>query len=251
MVLLAQYERFEYSKGLKICHIGRGSWQRKIRTGNIALAFFALLFILSIGCSNSKNRDAQIKAALNQQLKQDAVSLRVNIGRVGWKCGVVPGLAEGDDLASEPRYRAAQKAKLISVTPDDPGFWKVELVNPSPQMVQSLKDFHHNVQEGCDSFMLGFVIASKSVADLVNVRKVASGNTEAEFTWKWTLSPHFGASLVDNLSEKERAEIVPYLSQSRPQADFKFNLMDIPGSTVTHTGTKMLKESGNGWVVDE
>lgn len=224
--------------------------QRKKGSRIIELGLLLFLFVILMGCSAKRDRKAQTDA-LNQSFKPQAVILRINLGRVGSKCGVDSWLGDGDDLMNQIKYHAAQKAKLIAITPDGPGFWKVELVQPTPKIVEFLKGVHHSVQEGCDAVRWGFVIATKS-ADITNVREISGDKVEVEFTWKWTLSPHYGVNLVDNLSEKERVELNPYLVNSSPsQADSQFSLVDIGGSPVPHSAKKTLKKSVDGWVVDE
>src|ERR1051325_11974976 len=106
---------------------------------------------------------------------------------------------------------------MISITPDGPGFWKVEPVNPTPALVEFLKKAHYSGKDGCDYILLGFTVAEKSVAE-INLHEIGSGKTEAEFTWKWGLTP-FGTRLVDNFNAQQRAHLNVNLETARLQSD--------------------------------
>jgi hypothetical protein len=174
----------------------------------------------------------------------------VFIGRVSEKCAPL-SLDENQDLSTRPEYHAAQKAGLISITPDGPGFWKVDLVNPNPKLVENLKKVQHNVKDGCDDLYFGFVVASKT-ADIVSLHKVTDEKTEADFTWKWKLEPA-GVKLVDALSQQERNQTTPYLEvvSRRGKRDPSFDLGNMDQSSTPQPGKMALKKSGDGWVIDE
>lgn len=215
----------------------------------VVLALLLTVSLLFTGCSGSKDKKAAAEA-VNKGLKRDAVQLLVFIGRVSEKCAPL-SLAENQDLTTRPEYHAAQKAGLISITPDGPGFWKVDLVNPNPKLVENLKKAQHNVKDGCDDLYFGFVVASKT-ADIVSLHKVTDEKTEAEFTWKWKLEPA-GVKLVDGLSQQERNQTTPYLEvmSRRGKRDPSFDLGNMDQSSTPQPGKMALKKSGDGWVIDE
>jgi hypothetical protein len=212
------------------------------------LAVLSALLLLA-GCSGPKDRKAAAEA-VNKSLKRDAVQLLVFIGRVSEKCAPI-NLDENQDLSTRPEYHAAQKAGLISITPDGPGFWKVDLLNPKPAVIENLKKVQHNVKDGCDDLYFGFTVASKT-ADIVSLHKVTDEEAEAEFTWKWKLEPA-GVKLVDGLSQQERYQVTPCLEvvSRRGKRDPSFNLGTMDQSSTPQSGKVALKKSGDGWVVDE
>lgn len=210
--------------------------------------------MLVTGCSQSRDKKAA-EEAINKGLHKEALSLHVFIGRVSHKCTPIVGLGLGeshDDLTRVTEYHAAQKAGLITIAPDGPEFWKVELVDPRPQIVEMLKTVPHTVKDGCDQFQYGFGVARKSVAGIVNLREISNEKTETEFTWKWELFPA-GEKLLNALSQQERIQVNPYLvTSSQPQKpDQSFSLADMTLSSTPHPGKKTLKKSGDGWVLDE
>jgi hypothetical protein len=214
---------------------------------SMVLALLLAVSLLFTGCSGSKDKQAAAEA-VNKGLRRDALRLLVFIGRVSEKCAPL-SLDDNQDLSTRPEYHAAQKAGLISITPDGPGFWKVDLVNPKPELVENLKKARHDVKDGCDDLYFGFVVASKT-ADIVSLHKVTDEKTEAEFTWKWKLEPA-GIKLVDGLSQQERYQTTPYLEvvSRRGKRDPSFNLGNIDQSP--QPGKMALKKSADGWVVDE
>src|SRR6185312_11757474 len=100
-----------------------------------------LLFLVAFGplggCSHGQNEKAAVEA-LNQGLKREALVLHLFIGRVSSQCTPIVGLVRTPELTKVVEYQAAQKAGLINITQDGPGFWKVELINPSPKLAAVL-----------------------------------------------------------------------------------------------------------------
>lgn len=213
---------------------------------NLLLLGLAAGFLL--GCSGSKDKKAAIEA-INKGMRKEALSLHVLVGRVSPRCAPIVHASDNQDLPAVTEYQAAEKGGLISITPDGPGFWKVELVDPKPGLVEALKNAHHYGQDGCDYISFGSSVAEKSVADII-LHEIGSEKAEAEFTWKWTLTP-FGTRLVDNLSAQQRAQVNGKLGTARLQSDPTFDLADITQSSALHPGKKPLKKSGDEWVLDE
>lgn len=213
-----------------------------------------LLFLVAFGplggCSHGQNEKAAVEA-LNQGLKREALVLHLFIGRVSSQCTPIVGLVRTPELTKVVEYHAAQKAGLINITQDGPGFWKVELINPSPKLAAVLAKAPHNIKDGCDDLQVGLSVASKAVVDLVNLQPITSEKSDAVFTWKWALEPD-GAKLVNNLSEQERLQLAPHIERLRPRTpDPTFNLADMSASTTPHQDKKILKKSGDGWALDE
>jgi hypothetical protein len=216
----------------------------------VVLAVLLTVSLLFTGCSGGKDKDAAAQA-INKRLRRDALHLLVYIGRVSAKCTPIVGFEENQDLANVTQDHAAQKAGLISIAPDGPAFWKVDLVNPKPEIVEHLKTVTRHPKDGCDDLLWGFNVASKS-AEVVNLRKITDQKMEVDFTWKWKLEPD-GVKLVDALSQQERNQTTPYLEvvSRRGKHDPSFNLGNIDQSSTPQPGKMALKKSGEGWVVDE
>lgn len=225
----------------------------RLRATHSVTAVLALLVItlsLLAGCSRGQSQKAAVEA-LNKDLKHDTVELYLVIGRVSHKCAPIVGLVDNPDLTKVIEFQAAQKAGLITITPDGPGFWKVELVNPTPIVATALQKVRHNVEGGCDYIIFGLAVASKTVVDMVNLQEITGQTAEAEFTWKWVLAPA-GVKLVDSLSEQERIQLSPHIERLRLfTPDPTFNLADMTAINASHQDKKTLKKSGDGWVVDQ
>ena len=221
----------------------------KLRRHGSAFAILLIVsvFLLAAGCSRAQSSDAATEA-LNSHLKKEHLILMVVLGRVG-RCAPI-GLVEGSDLTSVTEYRDAQKAGLISIKPDGPGFWQVELINPKPNFAELLKKAPRTQKNGCDYIFASLGIASKQVAGKVDMHAITSDKAEVGFSWKWNLDPS-GVKLVDSLSESERAELSPLIwASTTRRPDPTFNLADITGSSVTHPDRTTLKKSGDGWTID-
>jgi hypothetical protein len=86
----------------------------------------------------------------------------------------------------------------------------------------------------------------------VNIHEITSEKAEAEYTWKWTLTP-VSVKLIDKLSQPELIQVNANLEDLhyhyRP--DPTFNLADMVQSGTPRPGKTMLKKSGDGWMLDQ
>jgi hypothetical protein len=222
-----------------------GGWRRN----NTLLLSIITSALLLAGCSSGQSKKAAVEA-LNKGQQREPVMLFISVGRLSQSCSDIIGFEKEEDLRNVTNFRAAQKAGLITIAPDGPGFWKVELVNPKPEAVEALKKAKHTVRDGCDSVEFVFRVASKAVAEILNIHEITSQKAEVEYTWEWTLNPS-GVKLVDNLTQPELIEINANLQGRRRQPNPTFNLADMVQSATPHPGKAMLKKSGDGWVLDE
>jgi len=229
--------------------IGFGMTERRsIRV----LAFLVVISsLLLTGCSSGKSKEAAVEA-LNKSWRREDVMLFVFVGRVSERCTPIVGLEKDGDLTKMTNFRAAQKAGLITITPDGTGFWKVEVVNPSPKLIALLNKVPHTVKDGCDWVAYSFSVGSKVVSEIANIHEITGEKAEAEYTWKWALTPA-GVKLVDKLSQPELIQVNANLEDLHHhyRPDPTFNLADMVESSTPRPGKKMLKKSGDGWVLDE
>jgi hypothetical protein len=225
----------------------RGKWfQNKASFLLLSLITSALLLA---GCASGQSKQAAVEA-LNKGWHRDAVMMFIRVGRLSQSCSDIIGFEKDEDLTKVTNFRAAQKAGLITIAPDGPGFWKVELVNPKPKVVENLKTIKHTVRDGCDSMGFVFPVASKAVAEVLQIHEITSQTAEVEYTWKWMLDEP-GVKLVDNLTHPELIELNAKLQDRNHQAIPTFNLADMTQSGTPHPGKATLKKSGEGWVMDE
>jgi hypothetical protein len=207
-----------------------------------------ILLIFTAGFSNETDTKA-ITDALNLSMNKDSIKLVYAIGRVTGKC---TAFGKQDPIPAQIDFMAAQKAGLVTIAPDGPDFWKVELANAKPQVLENLKKAKYNEKDGCRSLTMLDTVATKSFVDIKSIYEVTTQKSEVEFTWKWVLAPT-GVKLIDNLSQKELAQLNDNLRNPAllMRHDETFNLTDIRQSTTPRPGKKMLKKSGDGWVLDE
>lgn len=209
-----------------------------------------LILVLLGGCSHGQNNKAAVEA-LNKRLNRDAVLLHILVGRVSSQCNPILAASDNPDPTKIAKYQAAQKAGLITIAQDGPGFWKIGLVNPDPKLAAVLQKVPHDVKGGCDSVLVGLLVASKTVVNLDNLQPITDQKSEAAYKWKWELQPD-GVKLVNNLSDQERNEFNAHLEYSRGSTpDGSFNLADMSASSRPREGKKTLKKLGDGWAVDE
>lgn len=219
-----------------------------IRSVGLLLVIFVGLLS---GCSGGKDKKAATEA-INQGLKRELVMVPISVGRVGDKCGDEPAFVTAKDLTAQTNYHSVQKAGLVTIATDGPDFWKVELVDPKPVVLENLKKARHNTRDGCDAVAFSFLVAAKSVADIVSIHEVTDQKSEVEFTWKWALAPA-GVKLVDKLTQQEIVQLNANLQDAHRnyRPDPTFNLADMVLSSTPHPGKKTLKKSGDGWLLDE
>jgi len=210
--------------------------------------FIIGLLIFTVGFSNESDTKA-ITDALNTSMSKDSIKLVYMIGRVNGKCGNYTTL---EPIPAQTDFIAAQKAGLVTIAPDGPDFWKVELANAKPQVLENLKKAKYNEKDGCRSLTMFDTVATKSVVEVKNIYEVTSLKSEVEFTWKWVLAPS-GVKLIDNLSQKELSQLNGNLKNPAllMRHDETFNLMDIKQSTTPRPGKLMLKKSGESWILAE
>jgi hypothetical protein len=169
-------------------------------------------------------------------------------GRISPSCAPIAGLTEKGDLTAVFKYQAAQKAGLVTITPDGPGFWKVETTDP--KYAEFLKKARYGGLNGCSFVASGLFVAWKSVADITNIHEISGEKSEVEFTWKWELSP-VGEKLVNGLDEQERARLGADLeSRDHGKPDPTFSLVDMKQNSTPRSGKATLKKSGDNWIMD-
>jgi len=207
--------------------------------------------LLLAGCSSGQSKKAAAEA-LNQGLHRQNVGLFISVGRLSQSCSYISGFEKDKDLTEVTNFRAAQKAGLVTIAPDGPGFWRVELVNPKPEIAENLKKAKHTVKDGCDLVGYAFKIASKAVAEVLEIHEITNEKAEVDYTWKWTLDPS-GVKLVDNLTQPELIEVNANLQalEWHRQPVPTFNLADMVQSAAPHPGKAMLKKSGDDWALDQ
>jgi len=231
--------------------IATGTGLKRSTRGNttrVPSLFIIGLLVFAVGFSGEKDTKA-ITDALNLSMNKDSIKLLYSIGRVSGKCDSFTTL---EPIPAQIDFIAAQKAGLVTIAPDGPDFWKVELANAKPQVLENLKKAKYNEKDGCRSLTMGDTVATKTVVEVKSIYEVTSQKSEVEFTWKWVLAPT-GVKLIDNLSQKELSQLNNNLRNPAllMKHDETFNLMDIRQSSTPHPGKKMLKKSGDGWVLDE
>lgn len=200
------------------------------------------------GCSHGKS-DKAVVDALTKRLNHDTVQLFVMVGRVSSQCNWA--FSDNPDPTKIAKYQAAEKAGLITIAEDGPGFWKIQLANPDPKFAAVVEKARHDVKGGCNSINVGLLVASKALVNVVDLQPITDEKSEAVYNWKWQLQPD-GVRLVNNLSDQERAQLTPYLEGSRGGTlDPSFHLADMMASGKPRQDKKTLKKSGDGWVVDE
>lgn len=138
--------------------------------------------LVSMACAGDTDRQA-ITAVLNQDLQRTPILLDFAVGRVGDECGNgEPYSHQKQSLPNLARFHAAQKAGLITISPDGPGFWKVEVVDSKPAFLEALKRLKHDTYNGCDSVSSSFPVAKKSVVEIVKFNQITSEKAEVAFT---------------------------------------------------------------------
>jgi hypothetical protein len=206
-----------------------------------------LMLLVLFGCSGSKGKKPTTEM-LDRAMDREGIRLFISLGRLGSNCGV-PFVDR--PIPEQVEFYASQKVGLISITPDGPGFWKVELVNPKPEVVEGLKKTSHNIKDGCDSMILGYTVATKSTTEITDFREIGSGKAEVDFLWKWALSPT-GAKLVSFLTEQDVSQLNDKLKTTglgpRNQS---FSLTNMSQSSMPQSGRKTLLKSRDGWISAE
>lgn len=216
--------------------------------GKLSSLFIVVLLIFAVGFSDGKDTKAMTDA-LNLSMDKDSIKLVFAIGRVNGTCG---HFIKREPIPEQIDFIAAQKAGLVTIAPDGPDFWDVELANAKPQVLENLKKAKYYEKDGCRFLTMFDSVATKSVVEIKSVYEVTSQKSEVEFTWKWVLAPT-GIKLIDNLSQKELSDLNGNLRNPAlfMKNDATFNLMDMRQSTTPRSEKKMLRKSGESWALAE
>ena len=224
-------------------------WSAGRSTSRVSSLLVVGLLIFAAGFSEEKDTKA-ITDALNQSMNKDSIKLVYMIGRAQrkmWEFHRAGPLFRRRSILLPHR-----RAGLVTIVPDGPGFWNVELANAKPQVLENLKKAKYNETDGCRSLTMFDTVATKSVVEVKRINKLINQKSEVEFTWKWTLAPT-GIKLIDSLSQKQLSQLNDNLRNPAllMKHDDTFNLTDIRQSTTPQAAKKMLKKSGESWVVDQ
>jgi hypothetical protein len=150
-----------------------------------------LLLCLLTACSGSKMMDNKTATErVEYYLKYQHSSIVVEIGRVAKDCGTK--LYEGQeaslgvDPSSDVSILVNQAAGYISVVPDGPDFWKIELTEKGKAAVIG-NPFPEPPLKGCDFHNVRLIVGTP---ELVRVTGVTADerNPEVEYLWKWNLT---------------------------------------------------------------
>ena len=211
-------------------------------------AAFAVLFVLLSGCSGGLSRKAAGRAIENSG---GAIMMGVTYGRLGTKCADEEKHVKNQDPATDIVHVASSAAELIRVTPDGPNFWKVELTGGKPSR-PPVRTSYRFVANGCDYEGILITLANQSVMDVGSINQITDSTAEAEYTWKWALTPA-GAKIVDRLSLSQLAELDQAIGNNflHDREESYFALADMGRSTSPHQSRATLKKSNDGWQVAE
>jgi hypothetical protein len=185
--------------------------------------------------------------AINKYLQGMSVAFSVELGRVGTGCADTGAGVINIDPTQEIEFIAAQKAGAVTVTPDGPHYWRVDLKETSAAAAEALKKIPHKVANGCDYQHFGLGVARKALVEVVNIRQLGETTAEVEFTWKWTHSSFF-AKLPEQLSPAQQKELEAYFpTRVPPQNNAHFSFADISDNSQPHPGKRTLKKTDDGW----
>jgi hypothetical protein len=182
---------------------------------------------------------------VSKYLQSMGVGVLVTLGRVGTKC------ADNDqvknfDPTRDIQFVAGQKAGFLTITPDGPDFWKVELTEVKPAFAEAMKKVRHKIANGCDYQDFLFGIARRSLVEIINVKPLTATTAEVQYTWKWEPFPSF-AKLAEQLSPEQQSDLEKYIAKwVAPQNNLHFRVTDVHGDEI-RSGRRTLKLFDDGW----
>jgi hypothetical protein len=149
------------------------------------LGLLMLLAVLT-GCSNTISKKMAVEQIRKVYEDGDATILP-NIGRVGEHCLYVPDRGEpwDDDRtpSKDAKVLAIQAVGYVTVTPDGPGFWKVDLTEKGKSLIHQ-RLVPDPPRKGCDYQVVSFLLGAR---DDIKVTNITGDENKAtvEFTWRW------------------------------------------------------------------
>ncbi len=197
--------------------------------------------LLLLGCSKKTLSIKQASELIGKTLDPKPVSLNL----------VTSPMAEQCSLWTDMRYAAARKAGVMRR--DSRGLWVVPLIiDSNGELAPAAEDLSHGLEaetkdhepSGCEGQMLDFEVARRTIAEVTTMHQVSSTTAEAEFTWKWVLTPA-GEKFMSHLSANELNNLLPYL-QSHVVTAPNFNWGEV---AVLHSGKRTLQKRGEAWQV--
>lgn len=155
-----------------------------------------LLAALLLGCSITGFDKKTATQMLGYRLGLGTRGLVVSIGRVGSNCRYGDGRVGNDLTPSKDIVTiTAQRAGLVTVKPDGPHYWKVELTDkgkPLSNLERMRSHFVRNTANGCNFEPAAFDIATSQLVSVDSVKGMLP--VTVEYEWKWRVTP-LGASL--------------------------------------------------------
>jgi hypothetical protein len=182
-------------------------------------------------------------------LRSDRSYLVAEVGRVGAHCGTIEVKGQQFTLSVTPStsksIRLGEAAGYLSVAPDGPDFWKVELTDKAKADGAAIGVLDENVKNGCDYKMVELLIATPALVRVVNV-SADKNAPEVEYDWKWAPTD-LGRALREDgkgyvlLSPEEREQMEKYSIYGGHMP------LPFPPDNVVQRGVMKFKRYSDGW----
>ena len=211
----------------------------------------ALLVIFAVlaGCSNN-TLDKKTAAELIQKVyDKDYAAILADLGRLGSSCVMISndGSTWTKDLtpSKNAAIMALQSLGYATVTPDGPGFWRVELTEKGKALLHGAP-LPGSASKQCNTQVVDFLLGTREVIKVTNI----SGDEKTatvEYSWKWKTT-ELGQAL-----RKDGKAYAVLTSDQRKSLDRRNTLLSprfpipAPEEGDVMTGTATFAKYADGW----
>lgn len=213
------------------------------------IAFLVMLAALA-GCSKNTLDKKNAAALIQKVYDQDYAAIVADVGRLGSSCPMI-----SDDGRSSwtqdltPSKNAAtvalQSLGYATVTPDGPGFWRVELTEKGKALL------HGNLlpaaaRNACENQSAEYLLGTREVTKVTNITGDEK-TTTVEYSWKWKTT-ELGRAL-----RKEGKAYAVLTPDERKSLDRRNTLLSprfpipAPEEDDVITGTATFAKYADGW----
>jgi hypothetical protein len=208
-----------------------------------------LLLSVLIGCSSKMMDNKTAEEKMTRSLRTDRYSLFMQIGRVGSNCGSdsVQGIELTKNLTptSSEVTLAAKALGYITIVPDGPNFWKVELTEKGKSAIDR-KPYGKTTENGCDYQQVNLPLATRELVKITGIT-ADENNPEVEYLWRWKPT-EFGEALREGgaafvvLTPDQRSELVQGMMGGHPDLP-----IPVPPGDFVAKGVTRFKKFTDGW----
>lgn len=212
------------------------------------IVFLVMLAALA-GCSSNTLGKKMAAELIQKVYDKDYAAILADLGRLGSSCVMISddGSTWTQDLtpSKDAAILALQAVGYATVTPDGPGFWRVELTEKGKALRHG-DPLSGSARKGCESQTVEFLLGTREVTKVTNITGDEKTAT-VEYSWKWKTTELGQALRKDGkayavLTPDQRKSLTHHTTLLSPGFP-----IPAPEEDDVITGTATFAKSADGW----